>query len=60
MDTGSRQAHWDKVYTGKRENELSWFQESPALSVELIAEVGATTASALVDVGGGASRLVDL
>ena len=60
MDTGSRQAHWDKVYTDKRENELSWFQESPALSVELIAEVGATTASALVDVGGGASRLVDL
>ena len=59
MTTGSRQAHWESVYTTEGENEVSWFQESPAISLELIAEVGATPTSAIIDVGGGASRLVD-
>ncbi len=55
----SRQAHWQNVYTRKSENEVSWFQENPAPSLELIAQVGATPASAIIDIGGGASRLVD-
>lgn len=55
----SRQAHWESVYTKKGENEVSWFQEIPAPSLELIAEVGATTDSAIIDIGGGASRLVE-
>ena len=59
MQSENRQAHWENVYTKKAENELSWFQENPAPSLELIAEVGATHASAIIDIGGGASRLVD-
>lgn len=59
MRTDSRQAHWDGVYLRKGENELSWFQENPAPSLELIAQTSANTASAIIDVGGGASRLVD-
>lgn len=59
METESRQAHWETVYTSKSENEVSWFQESPALSLALIPEVGATSSSAIIDIGGGASRLVD-
>ena len=59
MQRESRQAHWDGVYTKKGENEVSWYQESPAPSLELIAQVGATPASAIIDIGGGASRLVD-
>lgn len=59
MQSESRQAHWQNVYTKKGENEVSWFQENPAPSLELIAEVGATPASAIIDIGGGASRLVD-
>ena len=59
MQSESRQAHWEGVYTKKGENEVSWFQESPAPSLELIAQVGATPASVLIDIGGGASRLVD-
>lgn len=54
-----RQAHWQNVYTKKAENEVSWFQESPTLSIELIMQVGATPGSAIIDIGGGASRLVD-
>jgi SAM-dependent methyltransferase len=59
MQNESRQAHWQNVYTKKGENEVSWFQEYPALSLELIAQIGATPASAIIDIGGGASRLVE-
>src|SRR4051812_2440068 len=59
MATESRQAHWENVYASKREDEVSWFQESPAPSLALIAGIGAATSSAIIDVGGGASRLVD-
>jgi SAM-dependent methyltransferase len=59
MDVESRQAHWEAVYASKGEREVSWFEESPAPSLDLIAEAGASPASALIDVGGGASRLVD-
>ena len=59
MDDSSRQHHWEKVYTTKGEAEVSWFQETPAPSLELIELVGATQNSAVIDIGGGASRLVD-
>ena len=56
MESESRQAHWEGVYTKKGENEVSWFQENPAPSLELIAQVGATPASVIIDIGGGPSR----
>lgn len=59
MQNVNRQAHWEGVYTRKSESEVSWFQENPAPSIEMIEQVGATTASAIVDIGGGTSRLVD-
>ena len=59
MTSEGRQAHWDKVYASKGEKEVSWFQENPAPSLDLIAKTGATAASSVIDVGGGASRLVD-
>jgi SAM-dependent methyltransferase len=59
MESDSRQAHWQNVYTSKGENEVSWFQESPAPSLALIAEIGAAPNSAIIDIGAGASRLVD-
>ena len=37
MNTDGRQTHWENVYTSKGENEVSWFQESPAPSLALIA-----------------------
>jgi trans-aconitate methyltransferase len=59
MATGSGQAHWEKVYATKADNEVSWFQDDPAPSRALIARIGATAASTIIDIGGGASRLVD-
>lgn len=59
MNAAERQTHWQKVYTTKRETEVSWFEENPAPSLELIALVGAGRRSAIIDIGGGASRVVD-
>lgn len=54
-----RQAHWQNVYATKAEKEVSWFQENPAPSLDLIAATGISADAAIIDVGGGASRLVD-
>jgi trans-aconitate methyltransferase len=54
-----RQAHWQNVYATKAEKEVSWFQENPAPSLDLIAATGISSDEAIIDVGGGASRLVD-
>lgn len=59
MNEASRKAHWEAVYAAKGEREVSWFQENPAPSLELIDLVGSTPESTVVDIGGGASRLVD-
>jgi len=55
----NRKAHWKSVYANKAENEVSWFQEDPTVSLELLLQVGATSTSSIIDIGGGASRLVD-
>ncbi len=59
MSNDDRRSHWDSVYTAKNEEEVSWFEPSPDLSLELLAQAGLKTDMAVVDVGGGASRLVD-
>jgi trans-aconitate methyltransferase len=59
MNDASRQNHWENVYASKGENQVSWFQEAPALSLELIGLTGAVASSGIIDVGGGASRLAD-
>jgi SAM-dependent methyltransferase len=59
MNGANRSAHWQTVYTTRGENEVSWFQENPAPSLELIAMPRLNPQAAIVDIGGGASRLVD-
>lgn len=56
--TGARPAHWDKVYTTKADDSVSWFEQSPTVSLELIEAAGVGLGS-IIDIGGGASRLVD-
>lgn len=57
--TTSTRAHWNHIYETKAGNELSWFQEHPAISLDLIRATGAKPDTAIIDIGGGASRLVD-
>lgn len=58
MTKGSRQ-YWEHVYQGRKVNEVSWYQEYPELSLQLIDASGIGSADAILDVGGGASVLVD-
>ncbi|WP_091391037.1 class I SAM-dependent methyltransferase [Microbulbifer marinus] len=51
--------HWEKVYSSKSEDEVSWFQEHAEVSVRLIEQTGASKSANIIDVGGGASKLVD-
>ncbi len=52
-------AHWEEVYGAKPSSSMSWFQALPIRSLELILDSGATLDSAIIDVGGGDSTLVD-
>ena len=54
-----RSAHWDNVYGTKRETEVSWYQASPATSLAMIRAANLDHRAAIIDVGGGASHLVD-
>ncbi len=54
-----RQSHWQDVYEGKAPEEQTWHQRRPDISLELIEEVVGEEPVRLVDVGGGASTLVD-
>jgi ubiquinone/menaquinone biosynthesis C-methylase UbiE len=51
--------HWEQVYNKKAPGEVTWYQERPVSSLELIAATGAVEDTAIIDIGGGASNLVD-
>lgn len=50
--------HWDSRYADIGDTAVSWFQPIPQVSLDLIASISGPVDS-VVDVGGGASRLVD-
>lgn len=59
MTTTDRKTHWEHIYQTRPSDEVSWFQPTPALSLELIEQCNLTPEDSIVDVGGGASKLVD-
>ena len=53
-----KQEHWENVYSARDDVALTWFEKRPFLSLELIGKY-ARPGDAIIDVGGGASRLAD-
>lgn len=51
--------HWEKVYATKETDAVSWFQPHAELSFDIIKATGVERNAAIIDVGGGASVLVD-
>ncbi|HEX6250000.1 MAG TPA: class I SAM-dependent methyltransferase [Gemmatimonadaceae bacterium] len=51
-------AHWESIYQRRQPDEVSWFQREATLSLRLIRE-NTSTSERVLDVGGGASTLVD-
>lgn len=54
-----RKQHWEQVYADKKPEEVSWHQDNPGFSLDLIERTGIGMDAPIIDVGGGASRLVD-
>ncbi|MBE0590921.1 MAG: class I SAM-dependent methyltransferase [Gemmatimonadales bacterium] len=51
--------HWDRVYRTREPDGVSWFQRHASRSLALILETGVSRDAPIIDVGGGASTLVD-
>ena len=52
-------AHWEAVYRDRLATDVSWYQREPHLSLRMIDDAGVNHDAAVIDVGGGASVLVD-
>ncbi|MGB0836113.1 MAG: class I SAM-dependent methyltransferase [Psychrobium sp.] len=55
----ARQAHWQQVYSTKDTQQVSWYQQSAAQSLAYITQSELDKSEAIIDIGGGASVLVD-
>lgn len=51
--------HWQNVYNKKNENEVSWYQKSPKLSLDFVKSLNLSLDAEIIDIGAGESRLVD-
>ena len=54
-----RQKHWDRVWSRDHPQEVGWYQQSPEVSLGLVEATGIDLDARILDVGGGASTLVD-
>lgn len=53
------QAHWERIYTQKAPDQVSWYRPHLETSLALIAQAAADCSASIIDVGGGESTLVD-
>ncbi|CAK6700947.1 class I SAM-dependent methyltransferase [Synechococcus sp. BA-124 BA4] len=51
--------HWETIYATKAPESLSWYQAHADASLRLLQAAGLPLDAAIIDVGGGASTLVD-
>ena len=55
----STKSHWEKIYSEKNPQEVSWTQETPTTSIEFFNDFKLSKISPIIDVGGGESKFVD-
>lgn len=53
------QTHWEKIYTEKAPDAVSWYRPHLETSLALIEQAAAGCSASVIDVGGGESTLVD-
>jgi hypothetical protein len=59
LDRDTRTAHWDSVYQRHTPSGVSWYEPEASTSLSLIKDLNLPTDTPILDVGGGASTLVD-
>ena len=55
----STKTHWEHIYETKAPTQVSWYQEHAKFSLQYIQKTGIQKTDHIIDVGGGASTLVD-
>lgn len=55
----SDKKHWEAIYQSKNPQQVSWFQEHATRSLQFIRDTGVAADAHILDVGAGASVLVD-
>jgi len=55
----NKKEHWENIYKTRDHKKVGWYQESPAISLELLSKINATAEQSIIDIGCGASLLVD-
>lgn len=53
------QTHWEKIYSEKAPNAVSWYRAHLETSLELIERAASNVSASIIDVGGGESTLAD-
>ncbi len=55
----NKKEHWEKVFATKNENEVSWYQQKPEVSINFFIENDIPKDAKIIDIGGGDSYLID-
>lgn len=58
-NSDSCEKHWQALYSAKKHNELTWYQNTPQVSLDFIKDLHLDKSADLLDVGAGASKWVD-
>lgn len=59
MSNFDRKKHWNNIYQTKSLDEVSWYQQVPATSLDFVKQFKLTKSARIIDIGGGDSYLVD-
>ena len=51
-------SHWENIYSSKNEDGVSWFQEYPKTSIDLIEKYSINKSISIIDIGSGRSRIL--
>ena len=55
----NKKQHWEKVFTTKQVDEVSWYQQTPQQSLDFVEQLALPKTAAIIDIGGGDSFFVD-
>ena len=51
-------SHWENIYSSKKEDGVSWFQEHPKTSIDLIEKYSTDKSISIIDIGSGRSKIL--
>ena len=55
----NKKQHWEKVFTTKQVDKVSWYQQTPQQSLDFLQQLALPKTAAIIDIGGGDSFFVD-